>query len=125
MKIDQMMELSGILGEGFFADRVFNDKDFEQAKLYVKDVVRARREMMNMTFGDDCMKRLHRLNRFYAWLHKTYGNCEVPNKESAEKFLLKKLEAIGLDTPDFVSFWSYLRKITLSEGSNILYNEME
>jgi len=126
MKVKQIIELSDILGEGFFADRVFNEKDFISAFHYVREIKAAREEILEEILGKKSLNThwtlegLHKLNRFYDWFHKNYGNTECHNYGEAENFLIDKLEAIGKDTSDFVSFWSYLRNVTLSEGSKIM-----
>lgn len=126
MKVKEIIELSDILGEGFFADRVYRQKDFISASHYAIEVKIAREKILGEILGKKSLNThwtlegLHKLNRFYDWFHKTYGNTECHNYGEAENFLIDKLEAIGKDTPDFVSFWSYLREITLSEGSKIM-----
>jgi len=118
MKLEELPEIAELLAEGFLADRIFLNRDYDKAREYV-DAIREARIMVK-TGRNLSISYLHKLVRFYDWLLLKYSEKTLRNEAEAESFILEKIEAIADNTPDFESFWGWLREITLSETSRKL-----
>jgi hypothetical protein len=118
MELKELPEIAELLAEGFLADRIFLKREYDKAREYA-DAIREAREMIR-TGRNFKISHLHKLVRFYDWLLLKYGSKTFKNEAEAESFVLEKIKAIGDNTPDFESFWGWLREITLSETSQKL-----
>lgn len=118
MRLKQLPDLAELLGEGFMTDEIFLKKDYKRAREYAKEIKDAR--LMLSSGRNLKISSLHKYVRFLTWLNFKYGEKVFKNEFEAKNFLLEKIDAIANDTPDFDSFWSWLREITLREASEVL-----
>lgn len=118
MKLKQLPELAELLGEGFMADKIFLERDYNRAKKYADEVRKAK--LMVKSGRNLKISHLHKYVRFLNWLTSKYGEKTFESESEAKCFLLEKIDAIANDTSDFDSFWTWVRTTTLSEGSRIL-----
>jgi hypothetical protein len=118
MELREFPEIAELLAEGFLADRIFLNREYDKAREYA-DAIREARIMMR-TGRNLKISYLQKLVRFYDWLLLKYGGKTFRNEAEAESFLSEKIKAIGDNTQDFESFWGWLREITLSETSQKL-----
>lgn len=120
MRLRDIEEFSRGLAEGFLADKIYGDRDYVRAKLYVDSIIMARGYLQCGAASKPFIEALGRYIRFLIWLRIHYGNRTVNTSTDAEVFLYEKLNAISSNTEDFELFWGWLRKVTLEEGGRFL-----
>ena len=109
-----------IIGEGFLADKIVKNKDCGEALKYIDTIIKGRDIMKANHLCRNSILYLGRYVRFLKWLKEIYGDTNCLSYSEGEDFIVAKLYDLKKCSRDWLEFFVWLQKETLSEASNIM-----
>lgn len=113
-------ETAKILGEGFLADRIVDEKNIDRAKEYINGIVRGRKFNTDNVITETIFEDMHNYLRFMKWIAIEYEKKE--QIKTQREFLDTKLDELVNCKGCWLDFFKWLQRETLTEVSRLMHH---